>query len=219
MLSSPLQNLPRLRRHSAVGGASRQRGVSLVVTLLMIVVVASLASAAARFALNSERSGRGDRDRELAFQAAETALADGERDVLGDVSGATRSADFCWKDVDTKPFPDTLCGTGSELGKCAKADESSKPNWLTVDWDSKGVPVGTFTGGNFYPTQGGTPSFLSINLPKYVIEKFADKSLDEVDRFGDGSKPKNLYLVTAIGYGSRTENKVVLQSILRKTSC
>ena len=73
---------------------SRQRGMSLVFTMLMILAVASLAGAAARFALSGERAGRADRDRDLALQAAETALADGERDVMN-VSGTGRVSDFC----------------------------------------------------------------------------------------------------------------------------
>jgi type IV pilus assembly protein PilX len=195
-----------------------QSGVSMVVTLLMIVVVASLASAAARFALNSERSGRADRDRELAFQAAETALADGERDVMGSPT-STRSDDFCGKSAGLG-FDEPGCSTSPQnLGKCTPANGGQAQSWLAVDWNASGVPVGRFTGGAFYPTQSGTASWLSVNEPRYIIERFRDFGDDEVNAFKDESKPQFLYLVTAIGYASRSDVKVVLQSTLRKASC
>ncbi len=190
----------------------------MVVTLLMIVVVASLASATARFALNSERSGRADRDRELAFQAAETALADGERDVMGSPT-STRSDDFCGKGF--VGFPETGCdSTAQNLGKCVPAEAGKAQSWLAVNWSASGVPVGRFTGGAFYPTQNGTPSWLAANEPRYIVERIPDNLQDQVDRFADlGQKRKYLYLVTAIGYASRADVKVVLQSTLRKASC
>ena len=210
MHSSPYSSTSR--------GGRDQSGVSLVVTMLMIVVVASLAAAGARFAISGERSGRADRDRELALQAAETALADAEKDVLG-LPGATRGGDFC--KAGTVGFPSSGCSTSSsDRGKCVPAAAGSSPSWISVDWSTAGVPVGTFTGGSFYPTQGTSRSWLAVAEPRYVVERIEDRLQDTVDGFADkGEKHQFLYLITAVGYASRSEVKVVLQSTVRKLTC
>lgn len=192
--------------------------MSLVFTMLMIIVVASLAGAAARFALSGERSGRADRDRELALQAAETALADGERDVMN-LPGTGRGSDFC--KAGNIGFPAAGCAsTTSDRGKCATAAAGTAPSWLTVDWATSGVPVGTFTGGSFYPTQGSAKSWLPASTPVYVIERVDDRLQDTVEGFADKGAARNfLYQITAVGYASRSDVKVVLQSTVRKASC
>ena len=58
-----------------------QYGATLLVTLLMLVVVLLLGIAAAQIALQGEKSSRNDRDRQIAFQAAEAALLDAEMDI------------------------------------------------------------------------------------------------------------------------------------------
>ncbi len=198
----------------------RQRGISLVVTLLMIVVVAALAATSARFALSGERSTRADRDRELALQAAETALADGQEDIY-DKAGTGRGKDFCGQGL---AFPDSGClSTTADLGKCAKDKAGQTPAWLSVNWSTQGVPVGTFTGGNFYPTQGSTKSWLPANTPKYIIEPVSDREQDVASRFTltdtstGRTQANSLYLITAIGYATRSDVKVVLQAVVRKS--
>lgn len=60
---------------------SRQRGVTLLVTMLILIAVMLVGASAARMALQGEQAARAGRDRQVAFQAAEDALMDGERDV------------------------------------------------------------------------------------------------------------------------------------------
>ena len=198
----------------------RERGISLVVTLLMIVAVAALAVTSARFALSGERSTRADRDRELALQAAETALADGQEDIY-DKAGTGRGKDFCGKGLG---FPETGClASAADRGKCAPEQAGQTPPWLAVDWSTQGVPVGTFTGGPFYPTQNGIKSWLPVTTPRYVIEPVSDREQDTAARFSltDTSSGRtaanSLYLITAIGYSTRPDVKVVLQAIVRKS--
>lgn len=198
----------------------RHRGISLIVTMLMIIVVAALAGAAARFALSGERSARADRGRELALQAAETALADGQEDVY-DKAGTGRGKDFCALGLG---FPETGCtATGVDRGKCAKETGKETPPWLSVDWSTAGVPVGTFTGGSFYPTQTTVKSWLPALTPRYIIQPVSDREQDTVSRFKttDSSAGRvtanNAYQITAIGYSTRSDAKVVLQAIVRKS--
>ena len=191
-----------------------ESGASLVVTLLMIVVVASLAAASARFALSGERSTRADRDRELALQAAETALIDGQNDILSK-PGVNRGTDFCG----ISTFPTTGCSASTaDRGKCSRSPAGTIPSWLSVDWAAEGVPVGTFTGGAFYPTEVANKSWLPATAPRYVIEPMRDDLQDTADSFAKKGD-RYLFLVTAVGYATRSDVKVVLQSTVRKPPC
>lgn len=195
----------------------RERGSSLVVTLLMIVVVASLAITAARFALSGESSSRNDRDRNLALLAAETALADGVKDVMSK-KGVNRGDDFCG----TASFPGADAGciaTGADRGKCGRSSAGNAPSWLTVNWGTAGVPVGTFTGGTFYPTRSADKSWLPVTDPRYVIEPTPDWGQDTIDGFKVKDGTGFMFIVTAVGYATRADTKVVLQQIVRKPSC
>lgn len=58
-----------------------ESGVALLVCLLMLILVMLLGVSAAQLSLQGEKAARGERDREVAFQAAEDALADAERDI------------------------------------------------------------------------------------------------------------------------------------------
>ena len=74
---------PSLRRP-----ASRQRGFSLIVSLMMLIVIIILGVSGSQMAINEERGARNDRDRQLAFQAAEAALKDAEYEILNPASPA-----------------------------------------------------------------------------------------------------------------------------------
>jgi type IV pilus assembly protein PilX len=213
--------------------ASYQRGVSMVVTMLMIIVVASMAAVSARFALSGERSGRGDRDREVAFQAAEAALNDAARDIVGPIPPATTTStrfnSFCPSAINPggSGFPNVgepLCNLSpDDLGKCALKQAESLPSWLSVDWDRDGVPIGKFTGNvAFYPT--GTTTWLPLKVPRYIIEPVPESKKDQSNSITERSvssaarseEIKWLYQITAIGYGANPETKVVLQQTIRK---
>ena len=62
-------------------GVGRERGVALLVCLLMLILVMLLGVSAAQLSLQGEKAARGERDRDVAFQAAEDALADAEHDI------------------------------------------------------------------------------------------------------------------------------------------
>lgn len=69
----------------SVSGA-RQRGVSLLVVLVLLVVTSILGIAVLRSSAMQERMSANMRDRSLAFQAAETALRYAQAQVLGNVA-------------------------------------------------------------------------------------------------------------------------------------
>ena len=72
---------PKMRRFSVA--RHRQRGVTLVIVLMLLVIVTLLGVGAARIALLGERTTRNERDYQIAWQAAEAALMDAQFDIRG----------------------------------------------------------------------------------------------------------------------------------------
>jgi type IV pilus assembly protein PilX len=69
----------------------RQRGIALVVSLVLLIMVMLLGVSAAQLSLQGEKAARSERDRNVAFLAAEDALKDAEHDI-DDSSEPTRRA-------------------------------------------------------------------------------------------------------------------------------
>ena len=192
---------------------ARQRGASLVVSMLMLVAVLLLGISAAKIALQGEKASRGDRDREIAFQAAEAALIDAEIDIENSSASNSRSAIFEEKDIPVEMYFKKDCATGGQsLGLCLPADPGLTPVWLTADFSgtsTTSVPYGHFTGQTMQTGVGST----SARLPRYIIEIF------KYNRESEGvQEPSTTYFfrITAIGYGMRDTTKVVLQTFYRK---
>jgi type IV pilus assembly protein PilX len=195
---------------------SRQRGATLIVTMLMLVLVLLLGIAAAQIALQGEKTSRNDRDRQIAFQAAEAALLDAETDIEASPHpGKSRSRLFDRYAVTGFPADDNTCTSGTEniyLGLCRPAPEGVTPIWQTVDFldasaHAHSVPYGQFT-GHVFPTAGGS---LPMYAPRYIIELISDKSPGlRADRSA------YLYRITAVGFGPNERTQVALQTIYRK---
>lgn len=193
----------------------RQQGASLIVALLMLVAVLLLGVSAAEIALQGEKASRNDRDRQIAFQAAEAGLMDAELDIENSLGGAkSRSAIFA---RDSKEGFTDGCGAGTGnkyLGLCNRAADGAVPVWQTVDFldtsgQARSVPYGWFTGQSFQAGSGSLPA----KPPRYVIELMA------YNREGEGTSIEDMtyfYRVTAIGFGMRDTTQVVLQTFYRK---
>ena len=186
---------------------SREEGVALVVTLVMLVAVLLLAATAAGTALMGEKAARAERDRHVALQSAEDALMDAERDI--EEAGPARAA-LLAAPVDFVPG----CGTGAALGLCGPPGTtgagSDMPPWQAVDLaaDGAGVALGHFTGAAMQTGEGALP----MQRPRYIIER------RPYHRPGEeaGTAPRFYYRVTAIGFGNREGVQVVLQSAWRR---
>lgn len=122
-----------------------QRGMTVLVCLVMMIVVMLVGASAARLGLQGEQAARGERDRELALQAAEDALADAERDIESGTATVAEGAcavDPAWRTVD-------LSGE-TDGGACTRA-------------------YGASTGAAMQTGEG----FLPFKRPRYVIERIA----------------------------------------------
>lgn len=195
-------------RRASAGPAGPQRGFSLIVTLILLAIVTVLGIAASQMVLLSERSTRFDRDRQIAFQAAEAALLDAELDIRGPNSGGSQRMGSFAK-TSQLGFIEG-CGTGLDRGKCLPAAEGQPPVWLSLDFTdqsaaAKTVAFGEFTGRTL---STGSTGIRPEQLPRYIIEVIEDNQPGLAGQFQ--------YRVTAMGFGPRKETQAVVQMIFRK---
>lgn len=209
-----------MRKHAHPFQITRRRelGVALVVALLMLAAVLMLGISAAQIALQNEKASRNDRDRQVAFQAAEAALMDAELDIEHSPDAEKSRSHLFSKDsaMGFSGAGTSACGSGasnSSLGLCDRRPVDATPAWLLVDFNDtspvtmQSVPFGRFTGQVFQTGKGS----LSSRPPRYVIE------LMTYNRQGENAdKPSYFYRITAIGYGARDTTQVVLQTFYRK---
>jgi type IV pilus assembly protein PilX len=194
------------------------QGAALIVVLCTLIVVLLLGASAAQMALQGEKAARGERDRHIAFQAAEAALMDAEIDIEGRLGAPGRSALF--SSASALGFVDGCGSGGVELGLCLPAAQGKAPVWQTIDLadvdpDSglgpgawRFVPYGKFTGAVMQTGRGALPA----RAARYIIELLP--SMEPGD--DAAAAPHYLYRITAIGFGARDTTQVVLQSRYRK---
>lgn len=182
---------------------AHERGLALVCALTLMVATMVIGVAVARGAFVLVASARNERDRDVARAAAEAALRDAEHDIAGAAGvPADRAAHF--GPAGDHAYADD-CGRGADdLGLCRAR---SPPAWQVLDLADADnpalVPYGRFTGAALPVGRGA----LTARLPAYVIERIAPA--------GATARMGSFYRVTAIGFGTRTSTRVVLQSLIR----
>ena len=190
-----------------------QSGMALVTCLALLAAVMILGSAAADMATQGERGARMDRDRHLAFQSAEAALRDAEREIEGNDSlSAGRKAMFARPDQSGFIAG---CGAGDAnpaQGLCLAS--ARDPAWVSVDLadrqpgSSRSVAYGRFTGQRL--TTG--VSSLPARLPRYIIEALPFRFAGAA---ADSGRMSWSFRITAIGFGANAATRVVLQTVYR----
>ena len=191
--------------------AVAQRGVSLIVVMLILIIVSVLGVGGAQIALMSERGARNDRDIQVAWQSAESALMDAEFDIHG--PGSSRQATFA--SANANAF---VAGCGDDTtsrGLCTLA-QTGKPAWLTVNFkdasaNARSAAVGEFTGRSFASDDRATAiGAQPARRPRYIIEPIPDPGNRDL------SAPATfVYRVTAMGFGPREDIQAVSQIIYR----
>ena len=198
-----------------------QRGLSLIVVMLILIVVSVLGVGGIQISMMGQRSTRNERDMQVAWQGAEAGLIDAEFDIEGLPAASTNKRNSIFKrgDVDIAKFIDNCGDSGQSIGLCG-LKETGKPAWLTVDFTATGtgakaVELGTYTGRDF---PSGVKGIQPAKPPRYVIEpildRFGVKSYRTTDHAA-GSGPSYVYRVTSMGFGPNGETQGVLQMIYR----
>jgi type IV pilus assembly protein PilX len=201
--------MPRQRIHGRQP-ASRQRGASLIMVMLILIVVSIIGVGGIQIAMMAERGSRNDRDMQVAWQAAEEGLIDAENDIYGPAASSRR---LTFTNVDLGAYV-ADCGvvTGNGAGLCTLVT-SGKPAWLSVNFsdastNAKTAYLGKFTGRTL---PSGTTGVQPYKLPRYIIEPIRDPG----DRDLTSTTPAYVYRVTAMGFGPRADIQAVVQMIYR----
>jgi len=201
------------RQFSITPGWRFQTGASLLVTLVMLLIALLAGLSMANLAMMNEKTDRNERDRVVALQAAEAALADAELDIENSSSAASRSSLF-------SPHSaigfEINCARGDSnvfQGLCLNTGDARRASWKTLDITSAGanspsVRFGRFTGQSMPFGAGPFPA----RLPRYLIELMPDNVP------GQSTRATYLYRVTAIGFGTDPHSQAVVQSFYRKSS-
>jgi type IV pilus assembly protein PilX len=189
------------RRHRLARGD--QRGSVLITTLALLFVVTMLLLSAMRTNTANERMAGNARDWNTAFQAAEAALRDAERDIgnATRITGATGFTDGC-----------------SAAGLC-KVSATGRPAWQILNDSDTGWKIGTDDASQSRSVKYGTytakPAIAGVAMqPRYIIEVMV------VDVAGSKKitaqrNPKYFYRVTAVGFGANVSSRVMLQAVIR----
>ena len=212
---------------SATGLAPRaaQSGFVLVVVLLLLVAIATLGVVSSSNAFLQTRMARAERDYQIAYAAAESAIADAEREILSGTRETTVGA------VSEEVLSPRLGNAFTQLrGFCATPGTftASEPGvglglydmsncgdawWLTFPFTARfSQALGGITGRSL-PLNSA--SFLqgSAEVPRYVIDVLRDNTP------GQSADPTNVrwvFRVTSRAVGASTDTEVLLQSTVRR---
>jgi type IV pilus assembly protein PilX len=150
-----------------------QRGVVLVIALLMLVVISLVASLSIRNATSSEAVSGSVRTTQLAMQAAEIALRYCERSVV-DIANSTTTFVTTFAAANIQPY-------------------SSTPQWTsTTLWDSTNTAVFVLPATSVNAS-GVSTTF--ARMPECIVE-----TLPEANAAG-ATTSTNTYVITARGFG------------------
>ena len=163
-----------------------QRGAALIVGLLMLVVMTLIGVSAMQTDLLEEKMAGNQRDLDLAFQAAESTLRDGEN----------------WlRDQTDEPVPDANATNGVFTFDALDANGSW---WETIgNWDSSGTAFNDISGVNSAPLR-------VIEGAGFIT----DGSLTIGQN--TGQTPRLLYRITARGTGGTDSARAIVQTIYAK---
>jgi type IV pilus assembly protein PilX len=186
-----------------------QRGASLMVVVMILIIVSILGIGGAQIALMSERGARNDTALQLAWQSAELGLTEAQQDI----TSGTRQDVFVTNNQ--LAFVEG-CGAAETPGSglCLPRTGSTVPAWLEVDLrsdDGAYTVFGAFTGRTF---NAGDTGIQPAQAPRYVIEILDDPDVGGNLAIGKGKR--YIYRVTAIGFGSRADINAVTQMVYRK---
>lgn len=127
--------------HRCVCHSARERGATLVVSLVMLLILTLLGTTAMQSTSLEEKMAGNTRDRNVAFQAAEAALREGER-------------------VLAQPVLPPFDGTG---GRYQPALGTGARTWETVDW-TDGTAVTVYSEGAMSGV-AGAPAYIIEEMP------------------------------------------------------
>lgn len=197
----------------------QQQGATLIVGLIFLVALTLLGVMAMKSAVLQERMAGGSRDHSLAVHAAEAALRDAKRDIMGFKADGT----VCVTGA-------AGCRTVNHLGVSGSVEyQATCPNGLCRDNPCTGGGYTFGVGPHIaFPMTGGPSvvygTFTSPPLPappiaiagvatqpRYLIEYFSRP--DGVATACDGNEAIPMYRITVRAVGANPNTVVMLQEV------
>jgi type IV pilus assembly protein PilX len=172
-----------------------QTGGVLLVALVFLVALTLIGLTAMQGTTMEERMASNSRQVDVAFQAAEAALRDGEADLLNNSPTGYNSS-----------CNNGLCITST----------TGTPVWQSAAWGTTGVRTyGQYTGNS--PLAGANGTTLLPQEPQYIIEQLPVVSppgndLSSPDSYGSQATIQ-YYRITAWGVGTDDSTISMVQSI------
>ncbi|KAB2930003.1 MAG: hypothetical protein F9K25_09845 [Candidatus Contendobacter sp.] len=187
-----------------------QRGATLIIALLLMVMIAMYGIPAAMNSMQNERMTGNTRQRDLAFQATEHAIKAAETWLYAQTDAALNllapANKSCTDTPDDAPTP----GAGIlPNGECHANDAAYWQN--TFDWATNGV----------YPSGTSIDAALVAAQPRYVVERMPNACTpsgalptgNPPDTCPTGDKIGHYYRITARGVGQDSNAVVILQTM------
>jgi len=181
-----------LSDQSILRAIGKQKGLALPMSLVMLLILTILGLSSVQTTSLQERMSRNSRDANLAFQAAESALRDGE-DILEGLNALT------------------LYDAGT-TGYYYEHDPGETPSWQGIFGpDGDGNFIDASTNINSVTTQ---PKFILEHV-KAVISDADALNLDNIGQ-DTGSGRTQIFRVTSYATGGTADARVMLQATYGK---
>jgi type IV pilus assembly protein PilX len=172
----------------------RQEGIVLMMSLVMLLLLTLLGVSSIQTTSLQQRMARNANDANMAFQAAESAVRDGE-DYLETLNALT----------------DFDAASGEVNGFYYEVEPGTSPNWRELDWagsDGFRAADTTITG------VAGQPKYILEHI-KTVISDADALNLDNIGQ-DTGSGRTQIFRVTARGTGGTAAAQVMIQATYGK---
>lgn len=183
------------QHHKSLPHPAKQKGIVLIMVLSLLLALTILGVSSMSTSTLETRMANNFQDRNTAFQAAEAALREGERLVETSNFDGTEFSNNC---------NNGLCQCVAT--SCTYSGNNSQTFWeIDTVWN-------TSTRHKTYQTVN-----LGLSLPaKYIIEHMGNVCPDADASCITVNTDPRMFRVTAIGYGTTINAKVMLQSTYKK---
>ncbi|MBV1915218.1 MAG: pilus assembly protein [Pseudomonadales bacterium] len=187
----------------------QQTGSVLVIGLIILLVITFIGISSISSSRLELKMANNDRNHNLALQAAEAALREGEQ-VADSTSAKVLANDTCTGGYCTSRGNEIALDTATAL-----AAVFCSANYVPERWE-------TGCGGTsleVWTTAGRSMAYAGTAIPGVAVDpRYIIEFLSDVDCPGSavGSLNCELFRITALGYGGTETSPVMLQSIFRK---
>lgn len=204
-------------QQSVIAPLNNQRGVVLIASLLILLLLTLLGLTAMQTTTLEEKMAGNTSDRTLAFQAAEAALRDAEIEIeagtriISKYTGPRDDPDFLRREIGSAGFS-ADCTNGlcyNVGGAIAAADwQTLKQNALRAGIPPAAAPIPlTYVA---YSTATASADIAGVAAqPRYIIDYSCVSDLP------GASNCLYTYVVTVLAFGARTSTQVTLEGVYR----